>query len=84
MSSCYCSNHDFSKLKCHNLHNVQLFFVSVIQKITGKELHKQPSEFPSRLEWWWMLPNSTFMTVTAISKSQLLKMAAARKIQTSL
>ena len=27
--SCYCSKHGYSKLKCHNLQNAQLFIVSV-------------------------------------------------------
>ena len=49
-----------------------------------KELHKQALEFSSRLEKWWMVPNSTVMTVAAILKSRLLKMATARKIIISL
>ena len=48
-----------------------------------KELHKQASEFSCSLELWWMVPNSTVMTVAAIFKSRLLKMAAARKIHIS-
>ena len=42
MYSYYCSKHGNSKSKCHNLHNVGLFFVSV------QELHKIASEFSSR------------------------------------
>ena len=45
----------------------------------SKELHKQASEFTSRLEKWCMIPNSTVMPVAAIFKSKLLKMATARK-----
>ena len=37
--------HVYSKWKCHNLHNVELIFVYV-----QEELHKQASEFSSRLE----------------------------------
>ena len=48
-----------------------------------KELHKQASEFSYSLELWWMVPNSTVMTVAAIFKSRLLKMATARKIHIS-
>ena len=44
-----------------------------------RELLKQPSEFSSRLEKWWMMSNSTVMTVAAILISRLLKMAAAKK-----
>ena len=44
-----------------------------------KEQHKQASELSSRLELWWLVPNSTVMTVAAIFKSRLLKMAATRK-----
>ena len=29
MYSCCCLKHSYSKPKCHNLHNVQLIFVSV-------------------------------------------------------
>ena len=29
LCSCCCLKHDYSKPKCHNLHNVQLIFVSV-------------------------------------------------------
>ena len=38
------------------------------------------SKFSSRLKLW-LVPNSTVMTGVAIFKSQLFKMAAARKIQ---
>ena len=48
------------------------------------KLHKQASEFSSRLELWLMVPNSTVLTVTAILRSRLLKMAAERKIHISL
>ena len=44
----------------------------------SKERHKQASEFSSRLDWW-VVPNSTVVTVAAIFKSRLSKMAAARK-----
>ena len=48
-----------------------------------KELNKQASDFSSRLEQWWMVPNSAVMTVEAILKSRLVKMAAARKFHIS-
>ena len=47
-------------------------------------MHKQASEFASRLEQWWMVPNSTVVTMVAIFlKEDFLKMDTARKIQIS-
>ena len=49
-----------------------------------KKLHKRASEFSSRLELWWLVPTSTVMTMVAIFKIRLLKMAAAKKISHNL
>ena len=64
--------------------NVKIYFMFSYFLYLFKELPKQASEFSSRLEWLWMVPNSTVLTVAAIFKSWLLKMAAASKIQISL
>ena len=45
-----CFKHVYSEPKCHNLHNVLLFFFIYI----SKELYKQASEFSSNLEKWWL------------------------------
>ena len=75
--SCYCSKHGHSKSKCHNLHNIQLFFLYLL-----KELHKQGSECSSRLAYMGqMMPNSTVMTMVAIFKSQLLKWLLQEKFK---
>ena len=50
----------------------------------SKEFNKKASEFSSRLELWWLVQNSTVMTVAAILRSRLLKMAAKRKLNISL
>ena len=69
---CYCSNHCYFKSKCHNLHNVQLFFLHLF-----KELHKQAF----RIYGGWCQIQLTVMTMAAIFKSLPLKMAAARKLK---
>ena len=65
LHSCSCLKHDFSKPKCHNLHNVQLIFY------LSKELHKQASEFflHTRKMVDGVVPNFKVMTVVAILKS---------------
>ena len=43
-----------------------------------KELHKQALELSSRRELWWIVPNSTGMTVAAIFKSRVLNFKNGR------
>ena len=78
LHSCNFSKHGYSKSKCHNLHNVQLFFVSVQRTAQ--------TSFRIFLQTRIMVEGakSRVMVEAAIFKSQLLKMAAAGKIQISL
>ena len=80
LHSCYCSKHGYCKSKCHNLHNVQLFWHICRTNCTNKL-----QNFPPDLNNGGWVPNSTVMTVlVAIFESRLIKMAAAGKVQISL
>ena len=71
---CYCSKHGFSKTECHDLQNVQ-FFCVYVQKTAQTSFRiflqtrilMEGGQIQQSWQWW------------PIFKSQLLKMAAARK-----
>ena len=68
---CYLK-HGYFKPKCHNFQLILCL---------SKELHKQASEYSSRLESIkGMVLNSAVMTVAAIFKSRLLKMVTETKM----
>ena len=54
-------------------HNVTIHTLVSKFLYLSKELYKKASELCSRLELWWLVPNSTIMAVADILRSRLLK-----------